>query len=143
MQNLTDQIFGKLVVVDREKGRWYCLCECGGFVRATSQELRRKEIKNCGCKPPRRKIRSNLVGKKFGHLTALFPTDGPAGKHVEWMYQCDCGNYRKSQHGHVLRSKDSASCGCKIGEHAPGRRSVNTFKHIEGVCRIYYEKGPI
>lgn len=47
--------FGRLTVIERirsdEKGQsiWKCLCECGGFVEASTHSLRTGNTKSCGC----------------------------------------------------------------------------------------------
>lgn len=52
--DLTGQKFGRLTVVSsagRGKGgiRWSCLCECGAVTTALCSELRRSNIRSCGC----------------------------------------------------------------------------------------------
>lgn len=134
-RDLSDRIFGKLIVIDKEGDKWYCLCECGGFIRTTTEELLHRKITHCGCVREERKILANHTGKKFGKLTALFPSGEWRGCNI-WVYQCECGNYRKSAHSYIVRYKDS-SCGC--GTKGPGRRPVDVYEHIEEVCRIYYD----
>jgi hypothetical protein len=58
--NLVGQKFGDLTVVRRAesknwKGRWYCVCVCGGKTIVITSLLRTGATKNCGCrrhKPP-------------------------------------------------------------------------------------------
>ena len=53
--DLTDQRFGKLVVVDQadsdnhQKSRWKCRCDCGVIKVVSSSHLRRHNIQSCGC----------------------------------------------------------------------------------------------
>ena len=142
--DLTDRVFGKLIVVDREldpkykKGYaavWYCLCECGGFRRVTTPCLLHRGVNHCGeCeKPNPGRIKTSLVGKRCGKLTALFQAESIKGR-TAWMCQCDCGNYRKVL-THVFVGKKVYSCGC-TNTGKGGRRQKYFYEQIEGVCRI-------
>ena len=41
--------FGRLLVTVREKGKWLCLCDCGGTTLQHSSPLLRGIAKSCGC----------------------------------------------------------------------------------------------
>ena len=53
-KDLTGQRFGRLVVIERA-GRinsyaaWRCLCDCGKEIIVASNQLRRGQVKSCGC----------------------------------------------------------------------------------------------
>ena len=53
--DLTDQIFGRLTVLNREgsdedgKARWRCLCECGIETIVIGKNLRNGATRSCGC----------------------------------------------------------------------------------------------
>ena len=139
--DLKDQIFGKLIVVEREydpkykKPRtrvWYCLCECGGFTRASTVQLTKGHIKHCGCMPKVARPRTNLTGQKFGDLVVLYPTE-TIGKKTTWMSQCSCGKYRKVQLS-CLRQGYAKSCGCK--QKAYSKKSKYVYETVDEVCRI-------
>lgn len=55
LKDLTDKIFGKLMVIKRVENdrfgnnRWLCLCDCGKFKIISSTNLTRNKIKSCGC----------------------------------------------------------------------------------------------
>jgi hypothetical protein len=132
--DLTGQKFGKLTVLsivseeERVKGqtRWQCRCDCGKIVNASSDSLRRGNVKSCGCI----KIK-DIKDKKFGRLTVL------AYSHIYnheamWECLCDCGNsaivaYRNLRDGRIV------SCGCKHDENI---KKLFT-KHGLSTTRIY------
>lgn len=53
--NLTNQQFGKLIVIRRGKNsssgqtRWICKCECGNTTTVFGSNLKAKRTKSCGC----------------------------------------------------------------------------------------------
>ena len=55
IDDLTNQRFGKLVVVERDVSktgngaRWKCLCDCGNYIIAYGTNLKQQQIKSCGC----------------------------------------------------------------------------------------------
>ena len=53
----------------------------------------------------------DITGQKFGHTTAIRPTDKRAGSSVVWECKCDCGNVHESSSSH-LKSGSTNSCGC-------------------------------
>lgn len=36
--------------------------------------------------------KNDITGKRYGKLTALYPTEKKKGKHRIWCFRCDCGN---------------------------------------------------
>lgn len=63
----------------------------------------------------------DIRGRRFGHLTAVEPTDlrEPTNCVVKWLCVCDCGNIHVVN-GNSLRSGRTRSCGC-----SKGRKTVN------------------
>ena len=124
--NLEDQIFGKLVVVDKvgkDKhgcNLWYCLCECGGFRTVSSGKLTAGKVTHCGCEKPAN-LR-DLTGQKFGMLTPLYIDPKNKGRRVKWICQCDCGKF-KSVIGWSLTSGNTQSCGCLVGKYRKGEKA--------------------
>lgn len=54
-----------------------------------------------------------LTGKRFGHLTVLYPLDGYSrGNSVIWKCICDCGKYCTRTSFSLLHSSEHVSCGC-------------------------------
>ena len=100
--DLTGERFGRLLVIERvqsqsKETRWKCLCDCGTYTEATSQNLKRGKVTSCGCY---RRENSTLLkikditGQVFGHLTAECKV-GNRGHGTIWKCKCECGNYRE------------------------------------------------
>lgn len=57
--DLTNKRFGRLLVIERSQNRimgngdsrraWLCKCECGNEIVATTQDLRKGDVRSCGC----------------------------------------------------------------------------------------------
>ena len=41
--------FGRLTVINRKNGKWFCACECGGYRYSSSYALTHGKNKSCGC----------------------------------------------------------------------------------------------
>lgn len=75
--NLVGQKFNRLTVLEDTGKRtsggnviWKCQCECGNIKEAVGSDLKRGNIKSCGCL--RRELASkDLIGQKFGRLLVL------------------------------------------------------------------------
>ena len=134
--NMIGLKFGRLTVVEevapQKKGRprYRCLCDCGGERITSGSNLRKGQVKSCGC------IRKELgnghqliemVGKKFNHL--LVTEEVEKNKRGQRMFKClcDCGNYRVVE-GYALRKGQVKSCGCLYD----GRRVENKKEGIIG-----------
>lgn len=121
-QELTGQRFGSLTVTERAPEKrdkyalWKCRCDCGGEVLATSRQLTRGTVKDCGCA----KREDDLTGRAFGSLTVI--GRGERG----WQCRCECGNEIEASAADLLRGHKK-SCGClknrMRGEDIAGRRS--------------------
>lgn len=108
---------------------WMCQCDCGKQKAISSNRLRMGTTRSCGCLslemlPDKRKriknrIKSNLVGKRFGRLLCLEITDKRRTQSVVWKCQCDCGNicYPTSR---TLLGGLTKSCGCLWREKMTG-----------------------
>lgn len=97
MKDLTDQIFGKLIAIERDgtvdkygKSLWYCLCECGNTTHATSNHLTSGNKKSCGCLTKTKPNFINLTGKRFGKWTVLSRSPNRYN-HTYWNTVCNCG----------------------------------------------------
>ena len=53
----------------------------------------------------------DLSDKRFGRLTALYPTNLRKGTSIIWVCKCDCGNIFKAK-SHLLKIGKVKSCGC-------------------------------
>lgn len=65
---------------------------------------------------PSRSNFKNLTGQRFGRLFIL-GYGGRKTKWGQWWWRCDCGNVGLS-YGHIMRSGDGQSCGCRQREVA-------------------------
>lgn len=120
--DLVGQVFGELIVIEmlygyrfiNGKPRTYCRCcsQDGDEVIVRADALRSgatKSMKGAGKtgKP------ANIMGIKFGLLTALHPTDKRAiNGSIIWVCKCDCGNLAEVSVGNLMRGH-TLSCGCK------------------------------
>lgn len=120
IDDLTGQVFGNLTVlyrIDNKRGNtcWRCSCQCGRTIDVLSYNLKNGNTQSCGClqkiKTSKARVK-NISMKKFGYLTALFPTENRSSdKKVIWHCKCDCGNYLDVSIG-SLSSGNTLSCGC-------------------------------
>lgn len=128
LKDLTDQRFGKLVVIKRapnqnKKVFWECKCDCGNTIIVRSDQLIRGITKSCGClhKEIAAEIGHNnfkdLTGQRFGRLVAIQPIKSLSNSKYYWLCQCDCGNTVEII-GTSLTSGNTKSCGCikSVGE---------------------------
>lgn len=111
-------------------GLYKCKCLlCGGTAYATKANLKRGEIKNCGC--TRHNPKKNLTGKKFGKLTvikAIVEDDT-----LKYICKCDCGNTTKVK-PNDLRNGNTKSCGCLH----KGENAVIKKNYVDGTapCKL-------
>lgn len=100
----------KEIKSDPVLGRMYeCKCDCGNIIAASGTHLRWNQKKSCGCR-----TNSSLVGKKFGHLTALEKTNKRYYGYVVWKCKCDCGNITYVPMHNLTYNKNTISCGCVL-----------------------------
>ena len=142
-ENLIGQKFNQLTVLEREgsderrHALWKCRCDCGNFRTLTTSELKSgtaKACRECSFKNSHQGHEhvpvdytktiwyNEIVGKKFGKLLAIKPTDkrDNAGRMI-WECKCDCGNPNPIfVSSSALKSGNTQSCGClkhtSIGE---------------------------
>lgn len=120
-EKMLNKKFGKLTILrylgksERGDNLWQCKCDCGEIVVGRTANV---DKPNSGCRKCKiasgdrsQKMRTYLLGKKFGRLTV---TDY-AGKNrflqVMWKCKCDCGNETIVRSSSLI-SGDSQSCGC-------------------------------
>jgi hypothetical protein len=117
----TGQVHGLLTAVraiglrSGNRMAWAWRCQCGAEVERAFQP---GMVKSCGakaCRPPRLGAPSrpfiDLVGHRFGKLTALRYATALPGERGRWVCQCDCGAETAVRAQH-LRSGATESCGC-------------------------------
>lgn len=108
--NLTGKTFGWLTALYLEDGMWVCRCKCGRLYRAGATQLRKGQLKSCGCRPKDNPF-LDLTGQRFGRLVALEHVRNNKHSSRIWKCQCDCGNTIETQ-AYALRSGHTKSCGC-------------------------------
>ncbi len=118
--DLTNMIFGKLVVLERDMPRkghqyWICLCSCGIKKSIREKSLMHAQSRSCGCGKKEIVTRrvENLIGNIFGKLTVLNRDESKIGaqKGSYWICQCSCGNTTSTSR-HSLINHGVVSCGC-------------------------------
>ena len=110
--DISGQRFGKLIVLeyDRNQSKWKCQCDCGNITYVTSDCLKSKHTKSCGCLKydfAQSKIK-DLTNHRFGKLIALEIVEH---KPIKWKCKCDCGN-ETIVNGSSLIQGLTQSCGC-------------------------------
>lgn len=130
--DLTNQIHGKLVVVEKETDpskllrngpTWFCLCECGKTCHVRTNQLTSGQARSCGCWTKSTQRKHDLTGQRFGMLTVITEIEKricekkgkKRGTKIQWSCQCDCGNITVGTTG-SLRSGCKKSCGCLRGK---------------------------
>ena len=103
-QDLSGCVFGKLMVLNQEAGRWRCRCECGAERLVLRTPLENGRAKSCGCGS-----RLQLAGRRFTRLVAIERL--PGSGHARWRCACDCGR-ETVVHATALMSENTRSCGC-------------------------------
>lgn len=130
VKDLTGQRFGKLTAVRPTEKRastsiiWECLCDCGNTTFVPGNNLRSGNTKSCGClrkaeMAQRRAV--DLVGQRFGKLTAVRSTEERRNGSVVWECRCDCGNAAYVMVDSLQNGK-TKSCGCLATMDITGQR---------------------
>lgn len=126
---LVNKKFGNLLVINKTNERkygniiWECICDCGVKCYLTTKNLKRGNIKSCGC-IKNTKIYKNSVycgedlsNKIFGKLKVIKLSHSNKYKNRIWECQCECGSI-------IFRSTSSLN-----------RKSVNIKSKSCGKCR--------
>jgi hypothetical protein len=113
--DLNGQRFGRLVV-DKYCSKYYasCKCDCGNEKIIYIYSLKNGETKSCGClniELAKQRNFIDLIGKKFGRLTAIRRVKNSKSENSRWLCRCDCGK-EKVILGRSLTSGRTKSCGC-------------------------------
>ena len=118
--DLTNQRFGKLKVLYRDKNRsgtyWICQCDCGNIVSARRDQLTRSKYpkRSCGCDLKDKCDKTNTIneiGNRYGKLVVIERIEKNDLPGAFWKCKCDCGNETIVSGTH-LRSGTTRSCGC-------------------------------
>lgn len=153
--NLLGRKFGRLKVVkktDRKqygKNVWVCECDCGGTIELNASTIKSGNTRSCGCfkKDLMAAKASDLLGRKFGRLTAIEKTDVRNGNKVVWRCSCSCGESSLVD-SVSLTSGNTKSCGCLVREKTSIRRKIDltgkTFGRLTAIKAVgISEKGQV
>ena len=147
--DLTNQRFGKLVVIQKSHGRytsggqfkitWICKCDCGNVTEIDGQKLRKGHTTSCGCLKKENKGShfEDLTGQRFNRLTVIsfIPENERAARQYNWLCRCDCGKTIKAS-AYKLKKGLQQSCGCLKEEKKYDIGEVNKkYKHS---CKRLY-----
>jgi hypothetical protein len=92
-----------------------CKCGCGNLCEKNYLRGHNSKINNpAQGRHEARKIRKDLIGRKFGRLTVIRRATNH-GKRIFWLCKCTCGNIKEIG-ADALRSGNSNSCGCYRSE---------------------------
>jgi hypothetical protein len=133
-RDLIGRRFGQLTVMATAGRGWMlCKCDCGAESAIQIKLLNCGRARSCGCR-----MRKNLSGQKFGHLTVLhvLPRKFDAGRgQRRWLAHCDCGNEIMVA-AKSLMSGNTRSCGClrqmqsRINEYFMARTPTGQFSCV-------------
>lgn len=144
-EDITGLRYGKLTVIKRAenlRGRtaWECKCDCGNTHIVTTKELKAGKCKSCGClKHKKNKGMVDLTNKRFGQLTALFPTEERDSRgSIYWHCRCDCGNELNIPEKSLVHGTYK-SCGC-FRKKFIWDDFHNKLHLIDGTCLEILEK---
>ena len=106
----------------KRRGKFICP-NCEKVFEARLDRILSKDFTSCSQCSRKLTNSENLVGKKFGNLTVIEPTDKRSGNCIIWKCKCDCGNYAYPN-THSLKIGKTKSCGCLQRELARKRLSI-------------------
>lgn len=132
-RDLKGMRFGKLKVLEfdgykQEKysrqAYWKCQCDCGNIKSIRAIQLISGGTNSCGCSQFDNMEKQDIIGKKFGKLTAIKRVERK-GRHIYYLFKCDCGNEKIISKEAVVEGK-TRSCGCLQHKSPPN------FKDLTG-----------
>jgi hypothetical protein len=133
--NLTEQRFGRLVVLFRDTNKvskngrqivmWRCICDCGNEISVSGDSLRNGNTKSCGCL----QTETRSVNGKKNHKTNMYDLSGDFG--IGWTtntnqeFYFDLEDYDKiKDYCWIERVKNNTY-------HYITAKDQNTNKHIK------------
>ncbi len=75
---------------------------------------------------------SDIIGKKFGHLTVMAMTDKRSANFIVWKCKCDCGKVVERNTNSLRISTSRTSCGC-VSPNPPLDIAGQKFGHLTAV----------
>ncbi|MCU5048395.1 AP2 domain-containing protein [Bacillus cereus] len=118
------QRFGRLIVIGeselttRSHDRYVlCKCDCGKNHNVTIGNLKKGDIRSCGCLYKEQQLK-NLIGKKFNRLSVVNDSGKRTNDNrVIWSCICECGNNVEVT-TYSLTTGSTKSCGCLAVENS-------------------------
>lgn len=91
---------------------WRCRCDCGGEILLDTRYLQRGTVTDCGCRGRLKPGTRDLRGRRFGHLTALQPTEQRNSNGcMMWLCRCELCGEEKLLSSRDLLTGNTKSCG--------------------------------
>ena len=154
--DLTNQRFGRLTVqypTEKRKNGcvvWHCVCDCGNEIEVSSNNLRKRAVRSCGCYF---KEQSSLIHKKsipigtvINELTVLEElSERTKAGAILYKCECSCGNTTIIE-GRELRRGRIQTCGHLVSK---GEKEILEFlqdydikyKYQYREHNLYYNSG--
>lgn len=133
-EKMIGKTFGKLTIQkyggrsERGDNQWICKCECGNTVIGRTANVDKPNSACTQCKftssPKSTRLRSYLIGKKFGRLTVLEFDRVTPYQAIMWKCKCDCGEEVSVRSTHLTTGK-TQSCGCLARDKAKENRTTH------------------
>lgn len=124
-KNYIGQQFGRLTViefvnVEKNEAIYRFRCTCGNIIETSLHSVKEGNTKSCGClkKDYINSYKTDIIGKKFGHLLVQSYVGINAYGNSDFKCLCDCGETVIVSRNSLL-TKHTQSCGClrSIGEN--------------------------
>lgn len=72
---------------------------------------------------------TDITGKRFGRLLALWPVGRDKSRNHLWLFQCDCRRFAVSRSANVVHS-GVISCGCQQGRRGKFAAAISAAKRF-------------
>ena len=164
--DITNQRFGKLVVIGRAKedyidphghhfAQWKTICDCGRETIVQGRYLRNgktscgicslnDELQDQTTTGNNGRVIADLTGKAFNRLTVLGRGEdyiSTTGQHfLRWKCLCSCGNTTLVP-TRALLTGIRKSCGCIKSEPHPDRQKMNRYEERDDFMIGYTDRG--
>jgi hypothetical protein len=148
--DLTGKRFNMLTVlrfleVRNKNAYWECKCDCGNLHAAAGADIKRGQIKSCGCSKSKLQASSkfkDLTGQIFGRLTVLrFVRMTEPNRVSIYECQCACGKIKEVDRASLIR-KYTLSCGCYNRDKQMAAHGVASFNnYIRGYRNSASKRG--
>jgi 5-methylcytosine-specific restriction endonuclease McrA len=147
-KNITNQKFNMLTAISFDhvnnsgKHFWLFKCDCGKEIIKRRDQVLNGKFKTCG-EHDRGSRHIEILGQKFGKLTAIKRIQNNKTNHQQYLFRCDCGN-EKVISKIIATSGQVICCGCRITENAkilnykrnldPNKSALNKLIYQYKIC---------